>query len=81
MQHSPQPTELGRGGVFVHITAMERAGLSSLNEGQKVGFDLVKGYARRVGLDPASYARASYAPRKPAMGGTARGSDRLQVGG
>ena len=59
---------------------MERAGLSSLNEGQKVSFDLVKGYARRV-LDPASYARVSYAPRKPAMGGTARGSDRFQVGG
>ena len=26
--------------VFVHITAVERAGLSGLNEGQKVSFDL-----------------------------------------
>jgi len=26
--------------VFVHISAVERAGLSSLNEGQKVSFEL-----------------------------------------
>jgi CspA family cold shock protein len=25
--------------VFVHATALERAGISSLTEGQKVGFD------------------------------------------
>jgi CspA family cold shock protein len=27
--------------VFVHISAVERAGLSGLNEGQKVDYDLV----------------------------------------
>jgi CspA family cold shock protein len=27
--------------VFVHISAVERAGLSSLNEGAKVTFDIV----------------------------------------
>jgi CspA family cold shock protein len=27
--------------VFVHISAVERAGLSSLNEGQKLSFDIV----------------------------------------
>jgi len=27
--------------VFVHISAVERAGLSSLNEGQAVSFDVV----------------------------------------
>ena len=27
--------------AFVHISAVERAGLSGLNEGQKVSFDLV----------------------------------------
>ena len=27
--------------VFVHISAVERAGLSTLNEGQKVSYDLV----------------------------------------
>jgi CspA family cold shock protein len=26
--------------VFVHISAVERAGLRSLNEGQKVGYEL-----------------------------------------
>ena len=29
--------------VFVHISAVERAGLGSLNEGQKVSFDLERG--------------------------------------
>jgi CspA family cold shock protein len=27
--------------VFVHITAVQRAGLQSLNEGQRVSFDIV----------------------------------------
>ena len=30
----------GGNDVFVHISALERAGLSHLNEGQKVSFDL-----------------------------------------
>jgi len=34
-----QPTGGGK-DVFVHISAVERAGLSSLNEGQRVGFEL-----------------------------------------
>ncbi len=34
-----QPDE-GGADVFVHISAVERAGLSSLNDGQKVSFDL-----------------------------------------
>ena len=29
--------------VFVHVSAVERAGLSSLSEGQKVSFDLQTG--------------------------------------
>ena len=29
----------GGSDIFVHISAVERAGLSSLNEGQKVSFD------------------------------------------
>jgi CspA family cold shock protein len=32
----------GNPDVFVHISAVERAGLSSLNEGQKLSFDAVK---------------------------------------
>jgi CspA family cold shock protein len=34
-----QPDEGGQ-DVFVHISAVERAGLTSLNEGQKVSFEL-----------------------------------------
>jgi CspA family cold shock protein len=36
--------ELGNGqpDVFVHISAVERAGMRSLVEGQKVSFDVVK---------------------------------------
>jgi len=34
-----QPTDGGR-DVFVHITALEAAGLRSLNEGQKIRFEL-----------------------------------------
>jgi CspA family cold shock protein len=30
----------GGGDVFVHISAVERAGMSGLNEGQKVSFEL-----------------------------------------
>ena len=37
-----QPDD-GSKDVFVHITAVERAGMRSLNEGQKVSFDLEKG--------------------------------------
>jgi CspA family cold shock protein len=29
--------------AFVHISAVERAGLSTLNEGQRVSFDLERG--------------------------------------
>lgn len=34
-----QPDQ-GGSDVFVHISALERAGLSTLNEGQKVSFEL-----------------------------------------
>lgn len=35
--------ETGGGDTFVHISAVERAGLSTLNEGQKVSFEIEKG--------------------------------------
>ncbi len=34
--------ETGGPDVFVHISAVEQAGLSSLNDGQKVEFEVVK---------------------------------------
>jgi len=37
-----QPDE-GGNDVFVHISAVERAGLSSLREGQKISFDTERG--------------------------------------
>lgn len=37
-----QPDE-GGADVFVHITAVQRAGLDSLAEGQKVTYELEKG--------------------------------------
>jgi CspA family cold shock protein len=32
--------ESGRKDVFVHISAVQKAGMRSLNEGQKVGFEI-----------------------------------------
>ena len=37
-----QPED-GSKDVFVHISAVERSGLQSLQEGQKVAFDLERG--------------------------------------
>ena len=36
-----QPEDGGK-DVFVHITAVQRAGLTSLNEGQKVRFEIAR---------------------------------------
>ena len=35
-----QPDEGGK-DVFVHISAVERAGMSGLNEGQKISYELI----------------------------------------
>ena len=35
-----EPTDGGK-DVFVHISAVERSGMSTLHEGQKVSFDVV----------------------------------------
>ncbi len=49
-----QPDD-GNKDVFVHISAVERAGLSTLNEGQKVSFDIVAD--RRSGKSSADNLR------------------------
>ena len=36
------PTD-GQSDVFVHISAVERAGLATLNEGQRVEYELARG--------------------------------------
>ena len=48
--------EGGDKDVFVHISAVERAGMNTLNEGQKVSFDLVAD--RRTGKSSAENLRA-----------------------
>jgi cold shock protein len=50
-----QPDDGGK-DVFVHISAVERAGMGTLNEGQKVAFDLVAD--RRTGKSSADNLRA-----------------------
>jgi len=49
-----QPDD-GSKDVFVHISAVERAGIGALNEGQKVSFDLVAD--RRTGKSSADNLR------------------------
>jgi cold shock protein len=43
--------DAGGGDVFVHISAVERAGLSGLNDGQKVGYEIERD--RKTGRDSA----------------------------
>jgi cold shock protein len=40
--------EDGSKDVFVHISAVERSGLGSLREGQKLSFDLERGQQGKV---------------------------------
>ena len=42
-----QPDD-GSKDVFVHISAVERAGLNGLNEGQKVSYELERGQQGKV---------------------------------
>lgn len=50
-----QPDD-GSKDVFVHISAVERAGLHGLNDGQKVSYDVVAD--RRTGKASAENLRA-----------------------
>ena len=45
-----QPED-GSKDVFVHISAVERAGLRALNEGQKVQFEMVRGKDGKTSAD------------------------------
>jgi cold shock protein len=48
--------EAGGPDVFVHISAVERAGLNGLNEGQKVSFEIAKD--KRSGKSSADQLKA-----------------------
>jgi len=43
--------EDGSKDVFVHISAVERAGLGTVNEGQRVSFDVLPGRDGRVAAE------------------------------
>jgi cold shock protein len=49
-----QPDD-GSKDVFVHISAVERAGMNNLNEGQKIGYEIVAD--RRTGKSSADNLR------------------------
>lgn len=48
-----QPED-GEADVFVHITAVQRAGLESLTEGQKVNYERVQGRNGKFAADNLS---------------------------
>lgn len=41
----------GSKDVFIHISALERAGIGSLNEGQKIEYELVPGNNGKTSAD------------------------------
>jgi CspA family cold shock protein len=51
-----QPDDGGK-DIFVHISAVERAGMRVLNEGQKIAFDVVTD-RKNPGKSPAENLRA-----------------------
>ena len=50
--------DAGGPDVFVHVSAVERAGMRSLNEGQKLSFDIEAD--RRSGKSAATNLQAVY---------------------
>ena len=46
--------EDGSKDAFVHISAVERAGMSTLNEGQKISFELKEGRNGKVSAEDLS---------------------------
>lgn len=50
-----QPDDGGR-DVFVHISAVERAGMADLQEGQKIGYEVLTD--RKTGKDSAGNLKA-----------------------
>ena len=46
----------GQPDAFVHISAVERSGLSTLNEGQRVNFELARDRRGRVSVDSLELA-------------------------
>jgi cold shock protein len=49
--------DAGGPDIFVHVTAVERSGLGQLNEGQKIGYELVQD--KRTGKSSAGNLTAA----------------------
>lgn len=49
--------EDGSKDAFVHITALERAGITTLSEGQRVSFELVSGRDGKMAAENLSIAK------------------------
>ena len=49
--------EDGSKDAFVHISAVEKAGLSNLQEGQRICFDLVPGQRGKMSAENLSIAK------------------------
>jgi CspA family cold shock protein len=50
-----QPDDIGK-DVFVHVSAVQRAGMHTLNEGQKIGYEIVAD--RKTGESSADNLRS-----------------------
>ena len=64
-----QPDD-GSKDVFVHISAVERAGLSSLNENQKLSYELERGSRGRLQRSTSKPSRVQWRGSAPGHGGT-----------
>ena len=53
--------------VFVHATAMEQAGMTSLSEGQKVSFDIQRVLRRPTAASSRSTSSRMHAAPRPAI--------------
>jgi len=53
----------GGNDAFVHISAVERAGLTTLTEGQKVTYELVPGQNGKTSADDLAVAEAPPDPK------------------
>ena len=69
----------GGSDVFVHISAVERAGMSNLNEGQKVNFELVAD--KRTGKSSAGQPQRRLTRRARATPSVDRGCTGGRVNG
>jgi CspA family cold shock protein len=65
-----QPQGGGGGDVFVHISAVERAGLSTLNEGQQVEYEIVSNRGKSMSWLLSGSRRTIAPPPPQPRGGT-----------